>query len=53
MVPQVAEPAKKLIELPADLMAIVKAEAAKQGVSANAFIANVLAGAVGYRLPKK
>lgn len=47
------DPAKKLVVLPADLLEAVKREAAEQGVSANAFIANVLAAAVGYRRPEK
>lgn len=53
MVPQVAGPAKKLIELPRDLLDEVKRQAAEQGVSANAFIVASLAAAVGYRRPKK
>lgn len=53
MVMQVAVTAKKQIELPPDLMERVKAEAAKQGVSTNKWIALVLAGAVGYRKPLK
>lgn len=50
---RMADSARKLVILPADLMEAVKREAAAQGVSANAFIANVLAAAVGYRLPEK
>jgi len=44
-----ADQAKHLTRMPRDLYKAVQAEAAKQGVSANALIVAIIAGALGYR----
>jgi len=53
MLMRVADPAKKLVTFPADLLAEVKRRAEEQGVSANSLIVNLVAGGVRWKLPKK
>lgn len=53
MLPQVADPAKKLVTFPADLLAEIKRRADEQGVSANSLIVNLVAGGLHWKLPRR
>lgn len=53
IVGDIAEPAKHLTRLPRELYAEIQKAAAKEGVSVNAYVVAILAGAHGYKLPKK
>ncbi|HEY6731944.1 MAG TPA: hypothetical protein VI039_13090 [Solirubrobacterales bacterium] len=47
------KPAVESVRVPPDMVPLIQREADKAGMSKNKWIALVLAGATGYRLPKK